>query len=136
VSFAQELATPGCDPRASVAVRRKGRRAKLVAKLTAAAKGPGITSFGIRLPKSMSRGSTRPLVVADGRRARPRARRRLVSMRLSGEARRATVTWRGLHASRRLRRVAIVRVTMTDARGHKTLLKKRVRVRGKLPTRR
>jgi hypothetical protein len=29
VSFEQELATPGCDPRASFSIRRNGRRAAL-----------------------------------------------------------------------------------------------------------
>jgi hypothetical protein len=135
-SFEQELATPGCDPRATVAIRRKGRRAKLVARLTASPEGPGMTSFAIKLPKTLSRGKRRPAVVADGLRARPLSRRRLVSMPFPGEARKATVTWRGLRAGRRLKRIAVVRVTMTDGRGHTTVLKKRVRVRGKLPKRR
>ena len=135
-SFEQELATPGCDPRATVAIRRRGKRAKLVARLTASPEGPGITSFALRLPKTLSRGKARPSVVMDGRRARPLSRRRLVSMPFPGEARKATVTWRGLRAGRRLRRIAVVRVTMTDGRGAKTVVKKRVRVRGKLPKRR
>jgi len=135
-SFEQELATPGCDPVAKVSIRRRGRRATLVARLKAARAGPGITSFGLRLPKTLSRGKVRPFVLADGTSARPRARRRAVSMPFSREVRSATVAWRALRAGRRLRRTAVVRLTMTDARGHTTALTKRVRVRGKLPKRR
>ncbi len=136
VSFEQELATPGCDPRASVSIRRQGRRATLVARLKAARAGPGITSFGLRLPKTLSRGKVRPFVLADGTSARPRTRRRLVSMPFAREVRSATIAWRALRTGRRLRRTAVVRLTMTDARGHTTALTKRVRVRGKLPKRR
>jgi hypothetical protein len=136
VSFEQELATPGCDPRASVSIRRTGRRATLVARLKAARAGPGITSFGLRLPKTLSRGKVRPFVLADGTSARPRTGRRLVSMPFSREVRSATVAWRALRAGRRLRRTAVVRLTITDARGDTTALTKRVRVRGKLPKRR
>jgi hypothetical protein len=136
VSFEQELATPGCDPRASVSIRRTGRRATLVARLKASNAGPGITSFGLRLPKTLSRGKVRPFVLADGTSARPLTRRRLVSMPFSREVRSATVAWRGLRAGRRLRRTAVVRLTITDARAHTTSLTKRVRVRGKLPKRR
>ena len=117
-SFEQELATPGCDPRARVTIRRKGRRgATLVARLRAAREGPGITSFGLRLPKTLSRGKARPFVLADGRRMRPLSRRRLASMPFPGDVRSATVVWRGLRAGRRLRRTAVVRLTMTDERG-------------------
>jgi hypothetical protein len=134
-SFEQELATPGCDPRATVSIRRRGRTATLVAQLKAARSGPGITSFGIRLPKTLSRGKARPKVVADGQRIRPLTRRRLASAPFPGEVRSATVRWRGLR-TRRLRRVAAVRLTLTDARDHVTRLKPRVQVRGKLPKRR
>jgi hypothetical protein len=135
VSFERELATPGCDPRAKLTIRRRGRRATLVARLTAARAGPGMTSFVIRLPKTLSRGNARPRVVARGQRIRPLTRRRLVSAPFPGEVRAATVTWRGLR-TRRLRRAAAVRVTLTDARGHATKLKPRVPVRGKPPKRR
>jgi len=136
-SFEQELATPGCDPRAAIFIRRRGRRAKLVAKLKAAKAGPGITSFKLRLPKTLSRGKARPIVRADGtRRPAPRTRRRLASARFPGEVRTARIVWRNLKAGRRLRRRAVVRLTMTDSRGKKTVVKQRVRVRGKGPKRR
>jgi hypothetical protein len=132
----QELATPGCDPRARVSIRRRGFRASLVARLRAAPRGPGVTSFGLRLPKTLRRGKARPFVLANGARMRPLSRKRLATMPFPGEVRSATVVWRGLRASRRLRRTTRVRVTMTDARGATTKLNPRVRVRGKRPTRR
>jgi hypothetical protein len=136
VQFEQELATPGCDPRARVSIRRRGLRASLVARLKAARNGPGITSFGLRLPKTLSRGKLRPFVLADGARMRPRSRRRLVTMRFPREVRSATVVWRGLRASRKLRRTTRVRLRMVDARNHTTTLTPRVRVRGKAAARR
>ena len=61
-SFEQELATPGCDPRASFSLRRKGRRATLVvARLRATRVGPGITQFGLRLPKTLTPRQDPPL---------------------------------------------------------------------------
>jgi hypothetical protein len=134
--FEQELATPGCDPRARVSIRRKGRRASLVARLKAAAKGPGITSFALKLPKTLRRGKARPFVLANGSRMRPLSRRRLASMPFPGDGvRAATVVWRGLRASRKLRRTTRVRLTLDDARDHITTLRPRVRVRGKAPKR-
>ena len=131
-SFSQELATPGCDPRATVSIRRTSRRrAKLVARMRAARVGPGITGFALRLPKTLARGRTRPFVVAGGRHMRPVTRRRLASMRFPTEARSATLIWRGLRTGRRLRRFAVVRLRMGDSRGHTTALKQRVRVRAK-----
>jgi hypothetical protein len=135
-SFEQELATPGCDPRATFSIRRRGRRATLVARMKAAPKGPGITKFALRLPKTLSRGKRRPSVVADGRRLKPRSRKRRASMTFPDEVRRATLVWRGLRTGRRLRRTAVVRLTMTDARGATTPVKRRVAVRGKRPRRR
>jgi len=132
--FEQELATPGCDPRAKVSIRRNGFRASLVARLRAAPKGPGITSFGLRLPKTLRRGKARPFVLVDGARMRPRTRTRLATMPFPGEVRSATVVWRGLRASRRLRRTTRVRITMTDGRKATTRLNPRVRVRGKRPS--
>jgi hypothetical protein len=132
--FEQELATPGCDPRAKVSIRRNGFRASLVARLRAAPKGPGITSFGLRLPKALRRGKARPFVLVDGARMRPRTRTRLATMPFPGEVRSATVVWRGLRASRRLRRTTRVRLTMTDGRKATTRLNPRVRVRGKRPS--
>jgi hypothetical protein len=135
-SFEQALTTPGCDPRATVSIRRRGRRAKLVARMKAAREGPGITSFALKLPKTLSRGKARPFVLADGRRMKLLSRRRLVSMPFPGEVRSATLVWRGLRTGRRLRRTAVVRLLMTDGRGVTTRLKPRVPVRGKRPRRR
>jgi hypothetical protein len=132
--FEQELATPGCDPRAKVSIRRNGFRASLVARLRAAPKGPGITSFGLRLPKTLRRGKARPFVLVDGARLRPRSRTRLATMSFPREIRSATVVWRGLRASRKLRRTTRVRLTLTDGRPATTRLKPRVRVRGKRPS--
>lgn len=136
LSFDQELATPGCDPRASVSIRRKGLKATLVARLTAASKGPGITSFSLKLPKTLRRGKVRPFVVANGRKMYPISRKRLASMPFPGEVRSAKVVWRGLRASRKLRRTALIRLNLQDARNHTTKLNPRVRIRGKRPTRR
>jgi hypothetical protein len=75
-------------------------------------------------------------VLANGARMRPLSRKRLATMPFPGEVRSATVLWRGLRASRGLRRTTRVRVTMQDARNATTTLNPRVRVRGKRPTRR
>jgi hypothetical protein len=135
-AFEQELATPGCDPRASVSIRRNGLKATLVARLRAAARGPGITSFSLKLPKTLRRGKARPFVLADGGRLRPISRKRLASMPFPGEVRSATVVWKGLRASRKLRRTTRVQLTMQDARDHLTTVTPTVRVRGKRPKRR
>src|SRR4051812_39049652 len=128
-SFSQELATPGCDPTAKVTIRRKGRRATLVARLRAARVGPGITRFSLKLPKTLSRGRLKPFVFAGGARAKPTTRKHSASMRFSGEERSATLVWRGLKAGRRLKKTAVVRLQLTDGRPHVTTLKQRVRVR-------
>jgi len=95
--------------------------------------GPGITQFALRLPKTLSRGKIRPFVLADGKRMRPVTRKRLATMPFPGEVRSATVVWRGLRTGRRLRRTAVLRLTMKDTRDATTTVKKRVRVRGKAP---
>jgi hypothetical protein len=132
-SFSQELATPGCDPTAKVRIRRKGRRATLVARMRAARVGPGITQFALRLPKTLARGRARPVVFADGARMKPRTGKRLASMTFPREVRAATLIWRGLKTGRRLRRTAVISLRMTDGRPHVTSLKQKVRVRGKAP---
>jgi hypothetical protein len=133
-SFSQELATPGCDPRATMSIRRTPHRhATLVTRMRAARVGPGITGFTLTLPKTLARGRVRPFVLADGRRMRPVTRRRRASMPFRGEVRSATLVWRGLRTGRRLRRFAMVGLRMQDARGHTTSLKQRVRVRGPIP---
>ena len=133
LSFEQELTTPGCDPRASFSLRRKGRRATLVARLRATRVGPGITQFGLRLPKTLSRGKARPFVLAEGSRGRPVTGKRLARMSFAKEVRSATIVWRGLRTGRRLRKTAVLKVTMKDTRDATTTVKKRVRVRGKAP---
>jgi hypothetical protein len=130
-TFSQELATPGCDPTAKVTIRRKGRRATLVARMRAARVGPAITQFALRLPKTLTRGKARPVVLADGGRMRPLTGKRLASMPFPREVRRATLVWRGLKAGRRLKKSAVIRLRMTDGRPHVTSLKQKVRVRGK-----
>jgi hypothetical protein len=132
-SFSQELATPGCDPTAKVSIRRHGHRAALVARLRAAPVGPGLTQFTLKLPKTLSRGKTRPVVFAGGSRMRPVSRRHMASMPFPGEVRTATVVWRGLKAGRRLRKTTKIRLSMTDGRPHVTSLTKRVKVVGKRP---
>jgi hypothetical protein len=132
-TFSQELATPGCDPTAKFTIRRKGHRATLVARMRAARVGPGITQFALRLPKTLARGKSRPVVFADGGRMRPHTGKRLASMPFPREVRTATMVWRGLKTGRRLKKTAVIRLRMTDGRPHVTSLKQKVRVRGKAP---
>jgi hypothetical protein len=132
-SFSQELATPGCDPTAKFTIRRRGHRATLVARMRAAKVGPGITRFALKLPKTLARGKSRPVVFADGGRMRPVSKRRLATMPFPHEVRAATMIWRGLKTGRRLRKTAVIRLRMSDGRPHVTSLKKKVRVRGKAP---
>jgi hypothetical protein len=132
-TFSQELATPGCDPTATFSIRRHGHRAALVARLRAASVGPGLTQFTLKLPKTLSRGKTRPIVFAGGSRMRPVTRRRMASMPFPGEVRTATIVWRGLKAGRRLRKMTKIRLSVTDGRPHVTSLTKHVKVVGKSP---
>jgi hypothetical protein len=136
VTFDQTLTTPGCDPVATVSIRRKGRRATLVARMRATRDGPGIKQFTLKLPKTLARGKIRPFVLADGRRMRPVTRRRMASMPFPGEVRSATLVWRGLKTGRRLRRSAVIRLSMKDGRDVTTRLKPKVRVTGKAPKKR
>jgi hypothetical protein len=118
-----------------VSIRRKGRRWNLVAQLRAAREGPGMTAFTLRLPKTLRKGEPRPFVRARGQRMVPLTRRRLASMPFPGEVRSAKVVWRGLKASRGLRRRTPVRVSLQDTRDKTTTVRQTVRVRGKLPKR-
>ena len=115
--FKTRLATPGCDPRASGAIRRRGRRAKLVSRLTAAREGPGMTRATLRLPKTLRSGKRRPLVYVGTRRLRPASRKRTLSIRFPTEVRGAVIVWRGLRASRRLKTFTRLGITITDTRG-------------------
>jgi hypothetical protein len=136
-TFAQQLATPGCDPRATVSVKRRGKLATMVARVTAARGGPGVTSVAVALPKALRRGKPRATVLAGGRKLQPlRTGKRRVSIRFAGDGvRSAKIVWRGLRASRKLKRTTLIRVSLNDARNHRTALKKRVQVRGKRPKR-
>ena len=136
-TFAQQLATPGCDPRATVSVKRRGKLATMVARVTAARGGPGVTSVAVALPQALRRGKPRATVLAGGRKLQPlRTGKRRVSIRFAGDGvRSAKIVWRGLRASRKLKRTTLIRVSLKDARNHRTALKKRVQVRGKRPKR-
>ena len=136
-TFAQELATPGCDPRAKISVKRRGKLATLVAKVTAARGGPGVTGVTLRLPKTLRRGKPGAVILAGGRRLQPlRTGKRRVSIPFAGEGvRSAKVVWRGLRASRKLKRTTRIRLSLKDARNHTTALNTKVQVRGKRPKR-
>jgi hypothetical protein len=135
-TFKQELATPGCDPVATVAIRRKGRRAKLVLRMKAGRDGPGLTGFTMKLPKTLLRGKARPRLRAGGRSMRARTRKRRASRTFPNGVRSATLVWRGLRVGRRLRRNTTIRLSLKDSRPNTTSLKQKVRVRGKFPKRR
>jgi hypothetical protein len=136
-AFEQELATPGCDPRAKVGVRRRGKLATLVARVTAARGGPGVTGITLRLPKALRRGKPGATVLANGRRLQPlRTGKRRVTLPFAGDGvRSAKVVWRGLRTSRKLKRITLIRLSLKDSRNHTTTLNKHVRVRGKRPKR-
>jgi hypothetical protein len=132
VRFTTQFATPGCDPRASVRIRRRGRRAALAGTLTAAREGPPITGARLTLPRAL-RGSRRTLrASADGKRVAVSLRGRRAALRLpSGGVRSARITWSklriGRKVQRRLRRRAVrltVPVVLTDSRGRNTSLKR------------
>lgn len=134
--FKTQVATPGCDPRATGAIRRRGTRAKLVSRLTAAREGPGVVAASLRLPKALRTGKRRPLVYVGTRRLRPDSSRRTLSVRFPSEVRGAVIVWRGLRASRRLKTFTHLRIAITDTRGKTTHLRTEVPVRGKAPRRR
>jgi hypothetical protein len=132
VEFKSQLATPGCDPRAKVSIRRRGRKATLVARLTAAREGPSITAAAVSLPKGLRRGRALPRVRADGKTLRPTVRVRKTSVRIRGEgARSARIVWRGLRVGKKLKRTVAVKLLLKDLRGRTTVLKPRVAVRGR-----
>jgi hypothetical protein len=132
IELRQPLATPGCDPRARVSIRRRGRKARLVARLSAAREGAAITSAAIVLPKTLRRGKPRPRVRAANSVLRARVSRRRLKLSFPGDGvRAARVVWPGLKAGRRLKRAARVKVVLRDGREKTTTLRPRVRVRGK-----
>ncbi len=136
-TFRQELATPGCDPRAAVSVKRRGKLATLVARVSAARGGPGVTGITVKLPKTLRRGKPGAIVIAGGRRLQPlRTGKRRVTLPFAGDGvRSAKVVWRGLRTSRKLKRMTLIRLSLKDARNRTTTLSKHVRVRGKRPKR-
>jgi hypothetical protein len=129
--FKQALATPGCDPLATLKLIRLGRRYRLAAVLTAARQGPSLTAARLKLPKALRAGKHRPKVRVDGKLVRASKARRALAPRLHGSARRIRIVWSGLtrarghHVGKRLS----FPVTLKDARGKKTTLKVRVSVR-------
>jgi hypothetical protein len=115
--FRQELATPGCDPRARIRLTKKGRVYTLAAVLQAARRGPDIRSAKLGLPKSLKRGRRAPRMHVDGRRLRLKNPRRAIRPKLGDGARRVKIVWKGLRARRKLKRTVVVPVTMVDERG-------------------
>jgi hypothetical protein len=127
--FQQELATPGCDPRAQITLTKRRRGYTLAAVLQAARRGPDIRSARVALPKSLRRGRRPPRVHVDGRRLKAGRPRRAVKPKLGDGARRVRVVWKRLPAKRKLKRTLVVPVTMVDERGKRFALKVRVRRR-------
>jgi hypothetical protein len=105
--LSQELATPGCDPTARFTIRRKGPPRDDGGADARRTVGPGITQFGLRLPKTLSRGKARPLGVRRRRRMRPHTGRRMASMPFPREVPTATLVWRGLKTGRHLKKTAV-----------------------------
>jgi hypothetical protein len=124
--FTQELATPGCDPRARVRLVKARRSFTLTALLQAARRGPDIRSAKVGLPKSLKRGRRTPRIHVDGDRQRIRRPRRAVKPRLGDGARRVKIVWKGLRPRRKVKRRVVVPVTMVDERGKRFALKLRV----------
>jgi hypothetical protein len=124
--FSQELATPGCDPRAQVKLTKRRRGYTLAAVLEAARHGPELRSARLALPKSLRRGRRAPRVHVDGERSRMRRPRRAVKPKLGDGARRVKIVWKGLRARRKVRRTVVVPVTLVDKRGKRFALRVRV----------
>jgi hypothetical protein len=123
--FAQELATPGCDPRATVTLKKRRRGYTLTAVLEAARRGPDIESARVALPKGLKRGRRAPTVRVDGHKAKAGRTRRAVKPKLGDGARRVKIVWKRLRAKRKLKRTVVVPVTMVDERGKRTALRVR-----------
>jgi hypothetical protein len=124
--FQQELATPGCDPRARISLVKAKRSWTLTALLQAARRGPDITSAKVALPKALKKGRRAPRVHVDGARQRIRRPRRAVRPKVGDGARRVKIVWKGLKPRRKLKQTVIVPVTMVDERGKSFPLKVRV----------
>jgi hypothetical protein len=117
--FTQDLATPGCDPRANVTLTKHGRRFTLAAVLSAPRRGPDIARARIALPKALVRGKRRPRLHVDGKRQKVRRPRRAIRPKLGDGARRVKLVWPGLRRAkgRKLARTVVVPVTIVDERG-------------------
>jgi hypothetical protein len=124
--FQQELATPGCDPRAKVRLIKAKRSYTLTALLQAARRGPDISSAKLALPKPLKKGRRAPRVHVDGARQRIRRPRRALRPKLGDGARRVKIVWKDLKPRRKVKKTVIVPVTMVDERGKSFPLKLRV----------
>ena len=122
----QDLATPGCDPRATVTLTKRRRGYTLAAVLEAARRGPDIKAARLGLPKGLKRGRRAPVVRVDGRKTRPGRARRAVKPKLGDGARRVKIVWKLLRAKRKLKRTVVVPVAMVDERGKRFALRMRV----------
>jgi hypothetical protein len=127
--FKQELATPGCDPIATVSVKKRKHSFTLAAVLTAARRGPDLTRVRVGLPKALKRGRARARVLIDGRKSKAGRARRAISPPLGGGARRVKIVWKGLKRvkGKKLARTVVVPIAMTDTRGKVTRVRVRVR---------
>jgi hypothetical protein len=127
--FKHELATPACDPIAAVSVKKRKRSFTLAAVLTAARRGPDLTSVRVGLPKALKRGRLRARLLIDGKKSKAARSRRAVSPQLGGGARRVKIVWKGLKRvkGKKLARTVVVPIAMTDKRGNVTTLRVRVR---------
>jgi hypothetical protein len=127
--FTQELATPGCDPLATVKVTKHRRSFTLAAVITAARRGPALTAAKLWLPKRLHKGRRGPRVLIDGKVAKAGRARKAISPKLSGGARRIKIVWKGLKRvkHKKLGRTVVVPVTLTDSRGKHTALRLRVK---------
>jgi hypothetical protein len=95
--------------------------------LEAARLGPDIRSARVALPKGLKRGKRAPTVRVDGRKKKAGRARRSVKPKLGDGARRVKIVWKRLRRTKRkLKRTAVVPVTMVDERGKRTALKVRV----------
>ncbi|MEA2400158.1 MAG: hypothetical protein QOK00_561 [Thermoleophilaceae bacterium] len=128
-AFKQELATPGCDPLATVKVSKDRRGFTLAAVLTAARRGPDMTRARLSLPKGLRPGRTAPRVVIDGKRVKFRRVPKAINQKLPKGARRVKIVWKGLKRAKgkKVARTLVVPVKMTDERGKTTSLRLRVK---------
>jgi hypothetical protein len=129
--FTQTLATPGCDPFATIKVTKHKRRYSLTAVLTAARRGPALTAARLSLPKALRAGTRRARLSIDGKHVKAGRSKRALKPKLGRSARRIRIVWSGLKRTKghKVRRTLTVPVTLKDTRGKKTTLKVRVRIR-------